>query len=455
MDEGEVEMTERAVLFAALQKESVRVELIAEASEAFFDQPMHKRLFRAIAKLHHEGTPFDTLGIHRAARQNEKAQLGEVVLDADWLHEASTQSGGTVTVESLLRSHLPLLREARQERDLRTLAIRFMDKCGDSNSTDLLTWLTGEIDSIVSSNVEQVVSLSDADIIARVSRMTSSVEAFTAAGPLTSIPALDKQGFRITPGQLISIVGRPGEGKSLLMTHMALGVSTKLPAVVYALEDGVQGWLERRIPMITHGGNAFNLRANRAKPEHYERHSEYLAEAKDRPLYVANKAGGMSVFDIIASLRRLKYKHPDLAVAFIDQTYNIAGYLDVKRGDTLTYNIARIIDHLLRAASDLNIGIVLLQHVKRDSGVPGERDIADSDAFAKKSRKILICSRDRNESNIPVGDVNLLIPKWTHGGPFEACLAFDGPRQRLDNWVDPYYDSKIQVAPQETTWSYL
>lgn len=434
IDLDDVTMTERAVLYSALQKDSVRMEILADVTADWFSDLTHRTLFKAIARMHENGVPFDALSIHRAARENVKANLGEVVLEPDWLHRAMLENVGGITIEALKGTHLPILREAYLSRSIQSLALRFMDVAQSASPASAMAWMSQELDAISDRQNERVQILTDTQIMAK---LLDESEDDDSSGPLTTLPSLDALEFRITPGQLISIVGRPGECKSTIVRHMALGVASQVTTAIFVLEDGHDGWLRSRTPMVSGGATSDQFRENRVRPEHYEKYSEFLSSSVGRNLLVIDGKDGMSVFDIIAHMRRLKHAHPDLGAVFIDQTYDIEGYYDLKKGEHMTTNVTRIVKQLRRAAKQLNVGLVMLQHVNRDNGEPTKDNISDSDVFAKVSRKILICSRKLDGNGVPHGALTVNVAKYTYSKQRKLIMSFDDTTQCLDGWVDP------------------
>lgn len=442
IDPVAIESTERAVLFAALRKPPILARLLAEATADWFLAIDHRRLFSALERLARSNRAVDFQAIVVAAREAERATFGDVVLTVDWLRAGAAESQG-ITQETLEQNHFPLLREAHRIRRMAQYFVDGSERADRLSSTELIAWAAGQLNAIDQTTGQDSVCV-DPVAISEVLRAAVVCDTQPSAmGPLTGIPSLDALGFRLDAHEPLTIAGRPGECKTLLMTQMSLGVTMDRPAVVFALEDGLLGWKKRRVAMLT-GETLERVRDNGAPPVAYEHLSEYLDKASDRPLYIVS--GSHSSYNIVSRIREIKSREPRLAVAFIDQTYDITDYAKSERGEILTYAVARCVQTIIAACRELEVVPVFLQHIKRDvMGRPSINDIADSDVFAKRSRKVIIVSKkldDRGEMT----SICIDVAKWTHGKCKVIDVPFNGARQCLDNFVDYYGFPKFQEA---------
>ena len=437
MDFESLEMTERAVLFAALSSAPMRAVLVAQANVEWFQSVDHRKLFQAILAQEEQCLPVDSLSIIRAARKRENASFGDVVLEADWLARGVVEVKG-MTIESFSGMHLPELRKSYQTRRLYEFFDTGIQRTIDGEPDGIISWALAELADInaVGQGVE-AVKVADA-LMAALEEPRTREEECARRGPLTRVNWFDEIDFRLRPFEPITIAGRPAEGKSILSMQFAIGASSQCAGLVVPVEDGEDVWLERYLRQ-TQGAKMDRLRSPLSSDAEHIRFHDHYAKTKDRPLYIARNATRMRSFDILALLQKLKAQEPGLGFVLIDQMYRLPDYRQKEsKGELDTSAITRTVMRLVDGCNALGVCPIMLQHVGKDIiGDPQLKDISDSYIFERMSRKIILVSRPNigDAGNDNFARIN--IAKWTMEGAKSNDLPFDGPTLRIDNFVDP------------------
>jgi replicative DNA helicase len=437
IDPEAIDMTERAVLFAATQSEAMRLALISAADVKWFLGDDHRKLYNAIRSCVEKQSQVDSLAILRSARSNASATFGDVVLSADWLAQGRAEVKG-MTIESFTEEHIPVLREAFQARELHRFFADGMEKIISQNPTDVLSWAGDQLHKVgnvgTTSNAVRIAKA----LLDEYERPFEDAAETARKGPLTCLPWLDSIGFRLRPGEHTTLAGKPGHGKTIVSTQFAIGASTQCGVAVIPAEDGHEAWIDRYAKM-THGFAIDDIRAKHADHRVHSDFTGYCQQIKDRPLYVATNAIGITTFGIVTLLQQLKARDESLSVCIIDQVFKIGDYDKREhKGETQTNAITRTVNRLIDAANKLRIHLVMLQHVAKDVvGDPQIKDISDSYIFERASRRVILVNRpnygDANLDNTAKID----IAKWTMGQMQSETLPFQGSRFQIGGFVDP------------------
>jgi replicative DNA helicase len=437
IDHVSLDTTERAVLFAATQNQGMLATLLAQADVEWFLSGNHRRLFSALKSCFESGSKVDSAMIFRAARTQANAQFGEVILDAEWLAAGRSEVKG-MTMATFTEEHLPFVREAFQLRKLHEFFSTGLDRLVNENSGKVLAWASGEITK-VSALGSSYGALKVADaLLDQYERPRSTENDVARRGPYTRMRSLDAVGFRLNPNEPITIAGKPGHGKTIISSQIAIGASTQCGVAVLPVEDGHEQWLNRYSIMIQ-GKTVDDLRDVDGDDYAHGNFTSYCQRIKDRPLYVAKNCVGMTSFEAIAFLQRLKAEDPTLGVVIIDQIYRLGDYgrREIK-GESQTEAITRQLSRLAEACVELGICLVMLQHVKKDMvGDPQLSDISDSYIFERLSRKIILINRPSYESPTDDDQVNVKFAKWTMSAKHDLTLDFRGERFQIDGFTDP------------------
>jgi replicative DNA helicase len=443
IDAGSIDDTERAVLAAALRDEDVRTTLVASATADWFQAIPHRALFGALRSLVAQNAPIDAASILRTANLGRNS-ISDGPFEATWLDE-SWRLATAVTAESLEKSHLPELRQAYQTRALQALSGALLERSEHASPSTVSVWLQERVEVIMASHDARPIQ-NDAEILG----LMRNVESDDAFGPRTGIGELDATGFRLTPRRVTIVAGRPGHGKSVVGRQIAISAADQgVSAAVFALEEGVDGWRECRIAMLT--GETYTAMATRkASLRSVEIFGQFYHAAFDRPIYVVDSVPSLTAFDIVAEMRRLKRHDPRLGVVVIDQMESIAGWEGAEKYQARDAMPKRILDEIVRGAKALDLHPVLLHQLNRDLEKGGRKrepvmsDLADTAKFEKIADNVLFVYRpnyDPVESGDqePQPDDNAVLKfgKRRRGPKTRHLCSWNGPRMIVGNWRDP------------------
>ena len=247
-------------------------------------------------------------------------------------------------------------------------------------------------------------------------------------GVPTGFTELDSMTSGFQDSELIIIGARPSMGKTAMALSMAqfIAIQQKIPVGFFSLEMSYQQIGQRllsqeaRIP-------SNKLRSGMLKIEDFAKLQDAAGRCYESPLYIVDTPN-MKLLDLRAMARRMKSIH-DVKIIFIDYiTLITSENTSIPRHE----QIAEISRSLKSLARELNIPIVALSQVRRDSEgrEPNLADLRESGSIEQDADVVMFIHRERkpNENedvikskiilakqrNGPVGDVNLVyIPYYT------------------------------------------
>ena len=149
------------------------------------------------------------------------------------------------------------------------------------------------------------------------------------------------------------------------------------------------------------------------------------------PLRFHSVVGGGSVGEVVASIRSNVRKY-GIRIIVID-------YLQKLRADgrheKKTYEVAEVSGALKACAVQLNVGVVVLAQINRDSEKdrqeprkPGFADLAESGQIERDGDRIALIHRDRFDAKV---QPELIVTKQRDGERGVVKLAFDGAHQQF------------------------
>lgn len=237
-------------------------------------------------------------------------------------------------------------------------------------------------------------------------------------------------------GQLITMAGRPGMGKTMLEGMFALNVARSgVPVARFTLEMTAESLFMRaisytaRVPV-----NA--VEAGQLNAEEYARFVATTGELSRLPMYV-DDTSGLSLAQLSAKARRMKAEHD---IGFL--TVDYIGLMSVEHSyGNRSQDVGQISRGLKKLAKDLKIPILAISQLNR--GVenrqdkrPMMSDLRDSGEIEQDSDAILMLYRDafyhKEESTSPnVIECNII--KNRNGPTGVAELYFNGQYMQVAN----------------------
>lgn len=236
-------------------------------------------------------------------------------------------------------------------------------------------------------------------------------------GTPTGITGLDRVTAGLQPGNLVIVAARPGMGKSALAMNACHYAATRLrkPTALFTLEMSAQEInqrllsVEARVPLMK-----IRTRTNLTPHDH-----QALLDAGTRlhsaPLFVDDSVAAR-VTDIRSRARRLKAKHPNLALVVVD-------YLQLMisdgRDDNRNLEVARISRGLKLLARELEVPVMALAQLNRNvenrghGAKPMLADLRDSGAIEQDADLVIFIHRDKDASEDSVAEI--LLSKHRNG----------------------------------------
>jgi replicative DNA helicase len=213
------------------------------------------------------------------------------------------------------------------------------------------------------------------------------------SGLSTGFRDLDKKINGLQRQNLVVIAGRPSMGKTALAMNIANNIGESKPVLVFSMEMSSMEIVSRSVAQ--HSKIPLDrLLSGNISDEQLESVRKGAAHVGYSKI-VLDESPAMLMQQIRARARRVKQKHPDLAVIIVD-------YLQLMSGDNKIHRAQQISDitrGLKSLAKELDIPVVALSQLnrdvdKRDDKHPRLSDLRESGSIEQDADVILFIYRD-------------------------------------------------------------
>lgn len=236
-------------------------------------------------------------------------------------------------------------------------------------------------------------------------------------GTPTGLKRLDTITAGLQPGNLVIVAARPGMGKSALAIQAAHHAAVKLgrPVALFTLEMSAQE-INQRLLSIQASVALMRLRTrNGLTPEDWHALETSRVKLEQAPLHTDDTVSAR-VVDIRARSRRMKQRHPDLALIVVDYVQLML----TDHAETRNLEVSQISRGLKLLARELGVPVMALAQLNREvekrgkSATPILSDLRDSGSLEQDADIVIFIHRKESES----GDVTALLTVAKHrNGP--------------------------------------
>jgi replicative DNA helicase len=426
---------EESVLGAMLVSENA-IAIVSEMLRAEdFYRRSHATMYETILQVYGEGGTVDSITLINALQN--KGQLDEV--------------GGKAAVHTLA-STVPAVanayRYAEIVRDSSTY--RNLIRAG-TEIAQLGYERLGEPQELVDQAEQVVFSIADQRITSdfspistllnesfeRISQLHESGREIT--GVATGYRKLDKITAGFQPSNLIILAARPGMGKTSLALNIAahVGIRESLPVAIFSIEMSRDEVTQRL--MCSEGKvDSSRLRTGKLAPDEWPKLTAACSTLQEAPIYVDDTAG-ITALEIKAKARRLKARHPNLALVVIDYLQLMSGG---GRFDNRVNEISHISRQLKLIARDLEVPVLALSQLSRaveqrpaKDRRPQLSDLRESGSIEQDADLVMFVYRDDyyDPESEHKGEAELIIGKHRNGPLDSVQLAYQGRYTRFAN----------------------
>lgn len=329
-----------------------------------------------------------------------------------------TESFTKVTTDVSIDQHIGYLKELRAARYLEMLGLKMLQLSGDMtlSSSEKLTKfaeeLTHEADMLSEcSSLHHIGQIAN-DVATDIQeRANEQAEGAVVRVP-TGVDELDRfcyDGFG--PGNLVVLAGRPSEGKSAIMVHMAraaamAGVSVLIFTLEMSKEEVVQRFL-----LATGYVRPENI--HQAKVSDWTVFEQGITKICNLPIYIDDST--KSAGEIVAKVNSMRAKGM-CGIVFIDYL----GLLNFEGNQPLYQQISEATKSFKRLAKDCRCPVVALSQLNRNSAKekrpPELQDLRDSGSIEQDADVVLMVEKKEGR------DTNLWLRKNRHGYGGDVCI---------------------------------
>jgi len=422
---------EKAVLGAILLDEKAydqAADLGLAPADFFLDS--HRRIYAAVSDLREAGQPVDPVTL-----RNELETRKQLEAVGGAAYVAGLLDG--VPDRPSIKAYVKLVQDASQRRNLIHACTASIAQASEgsskapeclSNLGDTLLQIQGGLHD---APAERIAAFTDAAIAEWNQRAYSPV----LPGLTTGIDKLDKSTTGIRKGELWSIGGRQGDGKSALALQIAAAnIEHEIPVGIFGLEMTREEILER---LWAHEAGVFSQIRD---PGHMTRavHQQILDAARKvgcRPLFICED-GSLSIQKLVAKARIL-IRREKVRLLIVDYVQLVAAPASNERE-----RIGKVSNGLRALAKDTAVPVLALsQLTKPDKYNPNHRpnrfNFRESSAIADDSHVCLLVYRPVHEEGHAqagqyTGKDQIIIDKQRHGPRDFVRVKFLEEKQLFD-----------------------
>jgi len=407
---------EHALLGSLLLDGDLFDSITSSVAPADFHDPENASLYQVMIDLHGTGEPIDPVTLH-----NFKPYLPSGTITLAYAGELAKNTPSTANWKAYART-------VRERAVLRRL-VDAADAVRDSASENK------PVAEIIASAQQAMADLRDLDtgepdykrmdeVIGRnIDIIEAKFNGAVQSGLSTGLVELDKMIRGLRKKTVTIVAGLPGSGKTTLGLQIAQHIACSGAGVgmVFSLEMPEEELGNRALASIG-GVDLRKLDDGQLQDDDWPRLTSAVSKLMDAPLYLSDKSG-LTVARIRSICRQVQRAH-GLDVVVID-------YIGLIGSDGKAFNrtaeLGKISTGIVNIAKELNVPVILLAQLNRDSTKrPGKKPIAsdlrDSGQIEADAHCILLVHRDMDSEEGQNGVTELIMPKCRHA-PVSSCLV--------------------------------
>jgi replicative DNA helicase len=428
---------EQSVLGAMMLSKDAIADVVEVIRPGDFYRPAHQLIYDAVLDLYSRGEPADAVTVSA-----ELTKLGQLVRagGAPYLHTLIS----LVPTAANAGYYAQIVAERATLRRLVTAGTRIVQMGYDTASGSAN--LVGSVDDVVDRAQAEVYEVTErrtsedyVHIESLLQTTLDEIETISSHGGVgggipTGFHQLDEITNGLHPGQMITVAGRPGTGKSTLALDIARSAAVKhrRPTVIFSLEMGKLE-IMMRLFSAEAGVALQNMRSGHMSDGDWARLARRASELSEAPLYI-DDSPNLTMMEIRAKARRLRQRH-DLQLIVID-------YLQLmtsgKRVESRQQEVSEFSRAMKLLAKELDVPVLALSQLnrgpeQRTDKKPMLADLRESGSIEQDSDMVLLVHRpDLYEPETErSGEADLIIAKHRNGPTGTVAVAFQGRYSRF------------------------
>lgn len=405
---------ERAVLSAALLSRQAIADLETMLAADDFYKPAHAHIWNSVVSLASLGEPVDVITVAEHLRADGLLEMVGGLPALTELHDIYSSSGAAARYGAIVARSARMRRLAAICTEIREQAM------GNPADSDSLLEQAAQAIYALAATREDSRSEPSADAVSRViAQIEEMVEHGTSRmGVTTGIADLDEKLGGLRPGQLVTVCGRPGMGKSILGAQSALNVasSDRKPVLLVTVEMSVD---EVSVRMLGAEGlvDLGHLKTGRLSDSDWPRLSRACETIGSAPLWMLD-ASSLTLSKIRNEVRRL-CTHEPLGLVVVDYLQLI---VPENRRENRQVEVAEMSASLKRLARDFSVPVISLAQLNRSLEYRADKrptlaDLRESGAIENDSDVVIGIYRDEyyHPDSADAGTAELIILKQRSG----------------------------------------
>lgn len=401
-----------------------------------FYRPVHQTVFEAIVRLHHKGEVADARTVTA-----ELFDCGELVRvgGAPYVHELIERvpTAANATFYARIVADRAVSRRL-VEAGIRISQLGYGSAAGEgvelADVVDLAQQAVYDItvDRGVGeySRLDEMLQPTLDDIEAAASKDSAM------AGVPTGFLDLDRLLNGLTPGQVVILAGRPGQGKSTLGLDVArhAAIRAGMPVAFFTLEmSKVEMTMrllsaESRVPLHV-------LRSGQLSDDDWTRLARRMGEISEAPIFM-DDTPSMGLGEIRAKARQLKKRH-GLRLLVVDYLQLMTG---TKRTESRQQEVADLSRGLKLLAKEVECPIIVVSQLnrgpeQRTNKRPQLSDLRESGSIEQDADVVILLHRDDyyDKESARAGEADFIVAKHRNGPTDTITVA---AQLHLSRFVD-------------------
>lgn len=423
---------EERILGAALMRKTALLTLLETIpDEEAFTSESRRAYFKAIRELFSEGREVDT--INTSERATKWLKIPSFEIEADLMRMAAEIDLGYKD-----QDYAEGILNAYEKRKINLLASKMQAKAKEesADAREIVGEAFKDLEAVVKViRDEKTLEEQAQEVKEQMEQMSAGV---TVTGLKTGLDKLDQTLGGLQPGQLITIAGRPGMGKSILALNIATENSRQREVLFFSREMTSSELLKR--VMAAREGFNMSIFTNPLPPEGLRFFNEQLDTwVQENSLIINEKDSTLS--QMLYTIKR-KASRGTLGLVVVDYLQ----LLQYKGNQTDFLNQAT--RSLKQVAKDLDIPVIILSQLNREvenrpNKLPQLSDLKQSGSIEEDSNVVVFVYRPEYygldtfpDGEQAEGKAWAIVAKNRNGRTGKAVLGFDGYRAKFRNYEE-------------------